>query len=226
VFPPDVVETFLGMWTGTVEYEAIQKNVPLANKLDPATFTQEPAIRVSYNEVRQEQRLTYRGVLLDTRKTELNNKFPLPMVGVLLDAVQGQAKSFFKKYLEKSTIGGQTIGFLEAGDFDLLFAPIPDGLTDTQKQTQMLAKRAKLTQAFLPYLQQRLTRQLVVQTAATSLNADPALTEALLTSLLTDPSQPGRPLLGALASVPGHKFCKKINQAGSVACSANHCRIF
>jgi microcystin degradation protein MlrC len=27
-------------------------------------------------------------------------------------------------------------------------------------------------------------------------------------------------------SVPGHKFCKKINQAGSVAYSANHCRIF
>jgi hypothetical protein len=31
---------------------------------------------------------------------------------------------------------------------------------------------------------------------------------------------------GKFSSVPGHKFCKKINQAGSVACSANHCCIF
>jgi UDP-GlcNAc:undecaprenyl-phosphate GlcNAc-1-phosphate transferase len=29
-----------------------------------------------------------------------------------------------------------------------------------------------------------------------------------------------------LPSMPGHKFCKKINQAGSMACSANHRRIF
>jgi RHS repeat-associated protein len=29
-----------------------------------------------------------------------------------------------------------------------------------------------------------------------------------------------------LASMPGHKYCKKINQAESVACLANHCRIF
>jgi hypothetical protein len=40
------------------------------------------------------------------------------------------------------------------------------------------------------------------------------------------PQCPGPPPPVECASMPGHKFCKKINQAGSVACSANHCRIF
>ncbi|MCI0422985.1 MAG: hypothetical protein L0312_27800, partial [Acidobacteria bacterium] len=38
----DVAETFLAMWVGTREYEALH-NTPPDNKLDPETFSQEPA---------------------------------------------------------------------------------------------------------------------------------------------------------------------------------------
>ena len=102
-------------------------------------------------------------------------------------------------------------GFLDASDFDFLFAPlpsIPDNLPETEKQARrranedlMRQKRKKLAEVFLPFLQRELIRQFVVQTLATNLNTDPVLTEALLTetSLLSDPRQPGRPLLDAFA---------------------------
>ena len=136
-----------------------------------------PAIATSGPAVHQVEALV-RGAEPDVRK----------LISALLDAVQGQAKTFFGKYLQKSTIGDQPVGFLEVGDFDLLFAPIPDGLSDTDKQDHLRAKRAKLAQAFLPFLQQTLIRQFVVRTLATHLDADQRLTEVLLTDLLTDPS--------------------------------------
>ncbi|MCI0721217.1 MAG: peptidoglycan-binding protein [Acidobacteria bacterium] len=204
--PADVAETFLAMWVGTREYEAVYPNPVIpANKLNPETFSQEPAIRVSYNEARQEQRLTVRGALSDARKAELKATFPSPMVGSLLDAAQDQAKAFFKKHFERLVAEEPFVGFLEAADFEIIFAPIPDGLSDADKQDRMRGKREKLAKAFLPFLQQKLIRQLVVQTLATSLGADPALTETLLTKadLLADPSQPGKPLLDAFAAVGG-----------------------
>jgi len=192
VLASDVAETLLGMWAGSVEYEAIRENVKPADKLAAETFAQEPAIRVSYDEVHQEQRLIFRGVLLDTKKQQLTNMNHSPVLAALLENVQRQAKAFFEK---------QLAGFLAMSDFDLLFAPIPDTLNDTEKQARLREKGVKLAQGFLPFLQQSLIRQSVVQILATSLNADPALTEALLTNanLLHDPDQPGKPLLDAFA---------------------------
>lgn len=203
VMASDVVQKFFGMWTGTVEYEARVENVDPANKLDPKTFANVSAIRVSYDAKTKIQRLTYRGVLTDTEKTVLKKTFSSKVLADLLDKVQkrakAKAKEFFDKYLS---------GFLAAADFDLLFGA---GLTDAKK-------RAKLAQAFLPYLQRRLSRQLIVQALASSLKADAALTEALLSDpgqpagyldpgtasqlkrLLNDPSQPGKPLLDAFVA--------------------------
>ncbi|GLV54300.1 hypothetical protein KDH_11480 [Dictyobacter sp. S3.2.2.5] len=197
--PSDVVDTFFAMWGGTIAYTVTQNNVLLADKLNPADFAQESEIQVSYDSVRQAQQLTFRGVLFDAQRTQIETAHNSPVLAALLDQVQGQAASFFSSYLQP---------FLVVNDFTQLFTPLAAGLPDTDKQTQMQARRFQLAQAFLPYLQQKLTRQFVVSALATAFNADPTLTEAFLTdpSLLSDPTnppaqaQPGNPLLDAFAS--------------------------
>lgn len=211
VLPSDVIETFLGMWTGAIAYEATQKNVLPADKLDPSTIS-DPAIRLTYNSVRQEQRLTFRGVLLEAKKVQLTAANPSSRLAELLNEVQSQAKNFFKKFFERATVESQTLGFLEPADFDVLFAPIPEideTLSETDKQTrrkqneqQMREKRARLVHAFFPFLQSKLIRQFIVETLAANLNADSALTEAVLTNpkLLTDPTESSKSLLDTFAA--------------------------
>jgi len=197
IFPPDVVETFLGMWTGTVEYEAV-KSVPVGQKLNPEDFSNDPdVLQAHYDEVLGVQRFTYRGVLLDARKAELTAAHAEPLTSQLLNTIQTQAKEFFKNYFGKSQIGGRPMGFLEAGEFETLFAPIDKNLPESQKQEAKRTKLSTLTQAFFPYLQQRLIRQLVIQILATHFNDDTTLTSSLLTdiNLLVDPSQTDKPLL-------------------------------
>ncbi|MBD1833295.1 peptidoglycan-binding protein [Cyanobacteria bacterium FACHB-472] len=193
LLPSDAVETLLQMWTGTVQYRSILKNVAPANQLDPAPFATEFEIQVSYDEVRQEQTLIFRGVLLDAKKQQLTTANSSPVLAALLNDVQSQINSFFVDY---------PMGFATQDDFMQLFAPIPDDLTDIQQQNLMRDRRAKLAQAFLLFLQQKLIRQLIVQTLATNLSAEPELLEALLTDvrLLRDPSQSGQPLLNAFAA--------------------------
>ena len=211
VLPSEVVERFLAMMDGTVEYTASKPGVPPADQLKPAGFASEPAIRqVSYNAARQEQKLTFRGVLFDQQKNDLKGKLPTPVApapfvasptfGRLVDDVQGQARAFFTKHLQKQEANmAPAAGFLDPGDFDLLFAPPAAGLNDTQQQELIRQRRGRLAKAFLPYLQQRLIRQFVVQTLMAQTGADPVLVESLLTDgrLLGDP----QPLLEAFASV-------------------------
>jgi hypothetical protein len=201
LLPSDVAETFFAMWAGTKDYEAVYPNpVEAANKLNPETFAPEPAIRVSYDAVRQVQRLAFRGVPVDAKKAQLKTDFPSPIVAALLDDVQAQAKDFFKQHLEKATVGTQPVGFLDPADYDLLFAPLPNALTDAQKQDKLREKRQKLATAFLPFLQQRLIWQIVIQTLGANLTADPGIVDALLTNLLKDPSQPAKPLIEAFTA--------------------------
>lgn len=116
-----------------------------------------------------------------------------------IDQVEAQVQTYFASYLQP---------FLKAGEFTTLFASLAPDLSDADKQTQMQARRLQFAQAFLPYLQQKLIRELVVSTLSTTLAADPALIEELLTdsSLLSDPTnppaqgQPANPLLGAFTS--------------------------
>ncbi|HEX5736592.1 MAG TPA: neuraminidase-like domain-containing protein [Blastocatellia bacterium] len=201
VMPSDVAETFLAMWTGTVEYAAAQ-DAPPGDALDPADFEKEPELRVSYDEVRQQQRLFYRGVLIDAKKAAIIANNSSPLLPPLLDHAQAPSKEFFSKYLEKTAIGDQSIGFINAAEFDLLFEPVGDNLSEAEKQEQMRKKREKLAGAFLPFVQQRLNHQFVIRTLTVMLNADPALVEALLTEsrLLTDPTEPSKPVIEAFAA--------------------------
>jgi peptidoglycan hydrolase-like protein with peptidoglycan-binding domain len=194
VLPPDAVGVFMGMWTGTIVYDAVQSNVAAANKLEPAAFAQTPAIQVTYDAVRQAQRLTFKGVLLDAQLSQLQASNPSPLLAALLANVRAQQQDFYDKYLG---------AFLTAADYQKVFAPLPTGLTDTAQQTAMRTKRAILATSFLPFLQRQLTRQLAVQVLASDLNGDPSLTEALLVNpgLLSDPTQANTHVLDAFAAL-------------------------
>jgi hypothetical protein len=197
LLPTEVAEEFMGMWTGNIEYEAVYKNdqgevaeVAPEDRLNPDTYASEGAIRVAYDSVRRRQRLVYKGVLFKNEKDRLVDEYQSKMFKALLNDVQRQARRFFRKYLEKYTIGSQSLGFFKATDFNQLFQPIPDNLSDKKKQTRLLAKRTLLANALLPQLQQRLILQLVVQTLTKHLSAEPTILETLITNsaLLKDPT--------------------------------------
>ena len=214
--PPDVVERFLAMMNGTVEFTVTMTEVQPKNQLNPEGFADEPSIRqVSYNVTRQEQKLTFRGVLFKEEKDVLKSRLPKPkqdepfvpspIFSELLDDIQEQARSFFVKNLQKQEPDVQpAAGFLEyPADFDLLFGPTPAGLNEEQKQELVRDQRTKLAQAFLPFLQQRLIRQFIVQTLTAQTGADPALVESLLTDyrlLETQPAGAPQSLLEAFTA--------------------------
>ncbi len=201
VFPSAVTDTIMAMWSGTVPYTAVQAAVAPADQLDPDDFTAVGAIQVSYDAVTQQQSLTYRGVLLDparaTLLTQITGTQPA-YLATLLDSIQQQPLAFFDKQLLRTNVPGVgDVGFLAAGDFAVLFATPP--LDQDADRT----RRATMGAAFLPYLQDQLIRAMIVATVNADLGADPATTEALLTdaSLLTDPTNPGQPLLPAYAAI-------------------------
>jgi hypothetical protein len=79
VLPADVVDRFLGMMNGTAEFTATKDSVDPTDQLDPTRFSGEPAIvEVSYNATRQQQKLTFRGVLFDEVKNDLKARLPHP----------------------------------------------------------------------------------------------------------------------------------------------------
>ncbi len=106
VLPPEVVERFLAMVNGTIEFTAIKTGVQSNDKLNPEAFKDEPSIReVSYNDKdpRQIQKLTYRGVLFQTEKDRLEALFPSPVFFDLLDELEKQAtqaRTFFDNHLQ------------------------------------------------------------------------------------------------------------------------------
>ncbi|MCS6940509.1 MAG: hypothetical protein NZM94_14610, partial [Roseiflexus sp.] len=207
VLPPDVATTFLTMLSGMAEFTAVQSGVAPADSLPPAVFAAHPAIReVAYNATRQEQRLTFRGVLFDAQKNALKaaiNPAMSPaqqnLFAALLDEVQQQARAFFDQHLRKQTGAQPESGFLQDADYNLLFAPVPEGLTEAQQQERERQRRTRLAQAFFPFLQDRLIRQFIVQTTVAQTGADPVLVENLVTDerlLKAD----GKSLLAAFAA--------------------------
>lgn len=195
VLPPDVVERFLAMMNGTAEFTATKSSVADTNRLNVEGFSDEPAFKeVVYNLTRQEQKLTYRGVLLAAEKAALLDRLPKPLpqyphvrssvLSDLLDDVETQARAFFEKHLQKQAANIQpSTGFLDAADFLLLFAPAPAGFTEADQQDRLRQQRTRLANAFLPFLQERLIRQFVVQQLTAYTAADPVLTESLLTDV-------------------------------------------
>jgi len=209
--PPDVVERFLAMMNGTAEFTATKAGVAPADQLKQAGFIDEPAIgEIRYNAARQEQKLTFRGVLFDAEKTPLKARLPKPaplaahvaspVLNELLDSVQQQARAFFEKQLQKQAPNVQPAsGFLDAADFGLLFDRNLVLAAGETEQDRIRNRRVKLANAFLPFLQALLIRQFIVQTMTAHTDADPVLVESLLADerLLAGP----RPLLETFSAV-------------------------
>jgi hypothetical protein len=217
VLAPDVVEQFLAMMAGTAEFTATRTGVAAADQLRSEGFDGETAVReVRYNATRQEAKLTFRGVLFGTEKAAMLARLPRPtpstahvpsaVLSALLDDVEAQARAFFAKFLRKTAPNAQPAGgFLADADFDLLFAAPAAGLTELQLQEHVRRQRKRLNEAFLPYLQQRLIRQLVVGTMTAQSAAEPSLVERLVTDARligeTGPAGAVVPLLQSLVDI-------------------------
>ena len=209
VLPADVVERLLSMLNGTAQFTATAAGVAAENQLQAPAFEGETAISdLRYNAATQEQQLTFRGVLSDAGKMALLARLPRPVapnphvpsatLGGLLDDVQRQARAFFDKHLLKAAPDVQPAsGFLEAGDFALLFTPPSLSDADDAQQQHIRNQRTRLAQAFLPFLQERLVRQFMVQTISAYVVGDPALVE----TLLTDTRLIGQPRGGDVVSL-------------------------
>jgi hypothetical protein len=200
VLAADAVDTFLGMWTGTVTYDAVLTGVTLAQALDPALVAGEPTITLRYDPVRGEQHLVSTGVLVDAETDRLLAAFDgtpdqLARYTTLLDSVRATASGFFDATLLAP------VGFLATGDYDALFAPLPAGADEAGRQAELAARRQRLIAAFLPFLRDRLTAEaitsIVLGVFASAYQDSEALTTALLAEpeLIADRAAPGQPLL-------------------------------
>jgi peptidoglycan hydrolase-like protein with peptidoglycan-binding domain len=213
VLPADVAERFIGMLNGTAEFTASKSGVAAANVLDASTFSSEPLIRhVNYQkEPQKEQRLTWRGVLFDGKKASLEATFgpalklaQKQVFADLLGGIQASAHTFFDAFLAKPAVPDPAAtGFLDAKDYRLLFDPeLPLAANETEQQ-RASQRRETIARAFLPFLQERLIRQFIVQTVTTGVEGDPGLTESLLTDTrllgLNQPVGAAQPLLKVLA---------------------------
>ena len=222
VLAPDVAARFIAMMNGTAEFTATRapSNVPL----DPAAFAAEPAIReLRYNATRQEQKLTFRGVLSDAIRTTLTSTLPAPASGTphvpspifaaLLEDVQRLARDFFDLHLRKQSGVQPATGFIDESDYELLF-DTRLAVSETEEQ-RLRRRRLKVAQAFFPFLQQRLIRDFVVETLSAHTGADPSLVSSLLTDQrLTGGSEP---LIAALTGIKaGESGAGFFDEAGTV----------
>lgn len=219
--PADVAQRLLAMLSDTAEFTAVAPGVAEGDALNLATFAATPAIvEARHNAARQEQKLTYRGVLFAAGQTALQNQYnpvlsPAQQTAfaALLTGVREQARAFFDKHLQKQAPDAiPAYGFLDAGDYDLLFDPafdlgLPPAATPEEvAQERARRRRVRLTDAFLPFLRDRLARQFVLQTVTAATGGDPTLVESLLTDarLLSSPPGPdARPLLDVLTATAG-----------------------
>ena len=62
VFPSAVAQTFIGMWSGTIQYTVAVPSVTQANSIAPAILPGEPEIQLSYDPVTSIQTLVFQGV--------------------------------------------------------------------------------------------------------------------------------------------------------------------
>ena len=196
VLPIDLVDRFFGFIKDNIELSAKKEQVTPDTMLDPLKYNKLEGIRVTYDPMREWQYVIHKGVLTDEKKRIiLSNGAQILGPGPseaekeaygnfleLLDDIELQQKQFFDKYFE---------GLLTYED---LYDCSLSGLSER-------AKRQKAIGAILPFIQHKLIRQFLTQTLAANLNADPKLTEMLISdvSLLSSPLEPDRPLIDAFA---------------------------
>ncbi len=191
IYPANVAQAFMGMWTGSIHYTATP--VAIAGPIPSAVFSDDPSVQLVFDQTTGTETLILQGVPTTAVMAGLSAELGTLVTGGtitaaqqtllqgLLDDVHGQALTFFQTYLQESTVGSEQAGFLQAGDFDGLFGS-PSG---------SLAARTTLADEFLPYLQDQLVGQAIIQSLVAELGADASLTKTLLTNtaVLSDPTQ-------------------------------------
>lgn len=202
VFPPPVSQTFMAMWTGTIQYTSTKGGV--SDAIPPTVLSDRQNIQLAYDSATNTQNLIFQGVPVASVMTAVTNELATlatnnaitaaqqAVVQGLLNDIRNQALTFFQSYLQQTAGGPPQAGFLQAADFDALFAPPVGSAT----------ARATLAAKFLPYLQGQLISQAIIQSLVAKLGTDASLTKTLLTNtaILADPTQTAgspAPLLAA-----------------------------
>ncbi|MGC2745754.1 MAG: neuraminidase-like domain-containing protein [Candidatus Angelobacter sp.] len=199
-----LIGSILAMWTNVQTYQAAQTGVATTAQIDAAAFfaalqaAQQagaitdtvPRLQFSYDS--GTQTLTCQGVLTASLQTQLAGLVPSTVLSTLLSNVRAQAVGLFLALATNALT-------VTAADLDI-YVKTSVGLDVPKQQIQV---KARLVIAFLPLLAQKLSQQLLVQTLAANLSADPSLVSTLITdsALLSDPSNPGKSLLGSFLSV-------------------------
>jgi hypothetical protein len=202
----ELIGTLIAMWVNAQTFTATQAGA----QIDAAAFSAAlaaaqqsgtisgpvPVIHFSFDSTAGIQTLTCQGVLTEALRPLLAALTPAPLLpGLLLD-VRSRAAQLFQTLATGLFVPAPT-------DLDKFSAPF---LGVDPAKLQKPAKE-ELVKVFLPLLAQKLSRQLVIQTLSASQNSPLSLTEALVTdaALLSDPANPGKPLLGAFlaAGQPG-----------------------
>lgn len=198
----NVAGTILAAWTNAQSYTATKNGPPsdtaafladLAAAQQAGTIASLPALQFTYDDGTQTQTLVCAGILTTGAAAQLK---ALPScdatISTLLQSLHNEAMQQFQSL-------ATDLLTVAAGDLDSLAAPLI-GLDASKQQKHV---KAALLSVFLPLNSDKLSHQLIVQTVASGIGADPAVVEPLATdaALLTDNTNPGKPLLSAFAAI-------------------------
>ncbi len=95
LFPASLVNSVTGLLTDLTTFTASQPGVAPGTQIDPTTFSAFPELGFSYDPVSQVQTVTYKGVLLDWKKTQLEVINNAAFLAGLFTQIQQQAKPAF-----------------------------------------------------------------------------------------------------------------------------------
>lgn len=193
----------LAMLVNVQTFQSTASGIAAANQVDPGGFASTvataqqsgaisvslPSIQFTYDATSQIQTIVCQGVLTDALRAQIA---ALPGISATAAGLLQTVRNSMVGLFQSLATGILTVA---ATDLDTYVAPFL-GLDASHSQRQA---KAELIQVFSPLLAQKLSLDLILQTLSSNLSADPDLTEALVTdtALLSDPSQPGKALLGS-----------------------------
>lgn len=224
----DVAARFLAMLGGTAEV-TVTRAVAAGAQIDPAAIPAGPILAgLVWDAVRQEQRLTLRGVLSDAEKASLlaeeGARLSAPAqatFAALLDDAQAagtaEAGAFLTAHLGVQALDPAVAsGFLDPADFPLMFLRPDPGLDAAAREARDHLRRARIASRFLPFLEARLTRQAIDETLSAWLPAAPGLAVALAADARLLALAPDRPLSATLAGVVDGGLTLTVAGAGAI----------
>jgi hypothetical protein len=205
------VQLFEASATGVIPANQVDANgffTALATAQQAGTITGPvPALQFSYDAGSQTQTISCQGVLTDALRGQLA---ALPGLNATATGLLQSVRTSMVALFNTLATGLLTVA---ATSLDSYVAPFL-GLDATKSQSQA---KAELIQVFLPLQAQSLSLNFVLQTLTANLSSDPSLTEALVTdtAFLSDPSTPGKALLGSFLGLAQQGVSATYSSSGS-----------